>query len=182
MPFKRLFLALPPDDSARADLVDLQHEIHLENVRKTPAPNLHVTVKFLGETPDEEIPGLIEAMGLMVQETEPFEVTIDHVDYLPNIQRPRVLAAMAPRTEPLMRLFHAIEEAADACGYRREGRPFNPHITLGRFGRGRKPGPLPAPDTFGPIESGFTVQRLSLMQSLLEPDGPTYVDLAEFRL
>jgi 2'-5' RNA ligase len=146
--------------------------------------NLHVTMKFLGELEDSQVPRLCEALG-NIEPIPPMRLRADHLEFLPPRGPVRIMcAAVAGDTDLVQLLFSAIERACDSLGIRREGRSFHPHITLARFhqplpaqirGRFRDDiGQMPGPD--------FELTGFALVQSELLPDGPRYIVLARFSL
>ena len=177
---KRCFLALPLDEVAIADLADLMSGVQIEGLRPTRPENLHVTLKFLGDVDDPDLPGLIGALQNVAQECQAFELSLTEIAYLPTPRRPRVLAAAMDRPPPMIQLFNWIEEAVADLGFPREGRAFNPHITLGRFRN--PPRRLPSPAVFQLSPTTIPVDRFVLMQSTLGGQAPTYAELAGFPL
>jgi len=186
-PTKRLFFALQPDDAARADLLDAVADLaDVEGLKLTPAENLHVTVKFLGNVPDPEIPDVIEVGRAAAAPTPPFELNTEGVRLMPRPRAPRVLAAALDCPPPLTALVDALEQRLADLGFQREGRAFRPHITLGRFkfGKGRSARP-PRDWTMPPVDlppTGFPVHALTLLSSDLDRTGPTYAELARLPL
>jgi 2'-5' RNA ligase len=78
---------------------------------------------------------------------------------------------------PVLDLQRACERAARAAGFEREARPFQAHLTLGRW-RDRAPRP-----DFPPSDLGTTrLDTLVLFESDLRPDGAVYTPLARFAL
>jgi len=176
---KRLFIALPLDDVARADIVDLMEGYEVEAMRPTEPINLHVTVKFLGNVEDPSIPGIIDALRDAANQTPRFDMDVLRLAAFPTARRAKVLALSLSCPDVITQLFERIESAMTDCGFRREGRAYHPHVTVGRF---RTP-PQQTPDVgaaLGPLT--LAIDRVVLMQSLLEPTGPTYLELASFPL
>lgn len=180
---KRCFVAIPLDEVVRADLADAMAELTLPGMRRTPLANLHATLKFLGDVDDPQMPEVLEALQTATEGVTPFDLEVTELAYLPNARRPRVLSAKLDRPAALVRLHEQVEALMHAVGFQKEGRAYNPHITLGRY---RKP-PREVADLellSGELagETGWRVERFVLFQSILEPTGPRYVELAEFRL
>lgn len=181
-PTKRCFICIPLDEMIVADLTEWLAEADPPRLRPVTPENMHLTVKFLGDVEDREIPRIIDALREAVADAEPMELEVTGVRCLPNARRPRVLAAALEKPEALGGLFERVEEAMARVGFQREGRAFTPHITIGRFKqRPRRGDPPPPEDPDGP-PTGFRADRLILMQSTLEKAGPTYTPLAEFPL
>src|SRR5205814_1732929 len=103
--------------------------------------NLHVTLKFLGETRRADLPRLAEALRELAAHRTSFEAEVGGVGAFPNVRRPDVVwLAVKTGQEALMELAAAVEEACAALGWPREAKPFRAHLTLGRS-RTRRPGP-----------------------------------------
>ena len=105
----------------------------LEGLRPADSDNLHVTLKFLGDTPDEQVPEICRAVESSVQGEAPFPVRVKGVGAFPNADRPSVLWAGLQEAEPLLRIASRVEAALGNLGFPAEARPFSPHVTLARF-------------------------------------------------
>lgn len=149
----------------------------LQNIRILPADSLHITLKFLGETPDSAINGILTAIesaakayGKVRLETgricvlTPFVVAIDIADSVGRLKR----------------LQNALEANLEVLGFTSEQRHFRPHITVARS-RGRRR--LPQSIVF-PIltQISFCVLSISLMESCLTPHGAVYLPIRKFDL
>lgn len=147
--------------------------------------NLHVTVKFLGEVADSELPKLCDALRT-VPSTGPMKLWPDRIECLPPNGPVRVICAgLMGDLDRFSDLHRKIEQRCETIGFPSERRRFRPHITLARLkdwlpSYTRKAladtsaGPLPAPE--------FNASEFVLMQSLLHQSGAQYVRLARFPL
>ena len=163
----RLFLGLPLPGPA-LDAVEAWQHAHLERMRIVPRDHLHVTLAFLGHRPAGELPAIVGALreaaigvgGELRLEPARYRETrsVAMLVYDDEGGRAGLLAAD----------LHARLEALGV--YRREGRPWLPHLTVGRFRR--RPGlRLAAPNggTYVPIPSDA-----SAYLSRLRPGGAEY--------
>lgn len=132
----RAFIALPLPPSLPAKLEDqtrpLRQALGRPLVRWTPTGNMHLTVKFLGETPQSQIPALAQALDQAVGSRHSFSLRIHGLGVFPNISRPRVIWVGVEVTAALSALQQAVEAAAGQIGCAADRRPFAPHLTLGR--------------------------------------------------
>jgi 2'-5' RNA ligase len=131
----RLFLAVSLDPSVRAALAGAVEELRAARapIRWVKPENLHLTLKFLGETSGEKVPSLTVAMEEVARNVWPFDLSVLGAGVFPATSRPRVVwADVREPTGTLLRLFELIEEATGSIGWKRERRGFSPHITLGR--------------------------------------------------
>lgn len=180
---KRYFVALPIDEMVAADLADVMAELTLPGMRRTPLENLHVTLKFLGDVDDPRMPELLEALATATEDVPAFELEVMEIGYMPSRRRPRLLAARTDRPTALEKLQEQVEELTHAIGFQKEGRAYNPHITLGRYRRAPRELEDVAPVSRRVAgEIGWRVGRVVLMQSILESTGPRHVELAAFGL
>ena len=181
-PTIRCFIAVDPDEAARADLLDAARLIDAEPMRRPPAENLHLTVKFLGDCLPDEITRLIEVLPDALAEAGACELESTGFIAMPNDRRPRVVAMGFERSEAIVSLFDLVEMASEDVGFPREGRAYRPHVTLGRFNARRRP-----PRDFRlPTETidqmTLPIDHVVIKQSILEPSGAVYQDLARFEL
>jgi 2'-5' RNA ligase len=80
-------------------------------------------------------------------------------------------------------MVHRVEQGAEALGFPVEGRPFRPHVTLGRV-RDGVPWPPAASDRLEreTLRASFVADRLVLFESRPGPDGSVYSQLDSFSL
>ncbi len=181
-PTIRCFIAIEPDEPARADLMDAARLVDAPNMRRTPADNLHLTVKFLGDALPDEIQQLTPRLTDALRDAAACDLTSNGFVAIPNERRPRVVAMGFDRPEPIVTLHELVEMAAEDAGFPREGRDFRPHITLGRFNTRRRPPRDFKLPTEQPDPLPLPVRELVIKQSILEPGGAVYADLARLPL
>lgn len=163
----RLFLGLRlPEDAL--DVVEAWQLEHLERMRIVPRAHLHVTLAFLGGRPAAELPGILDALRAAAGVVEG-EIRLTPVRY----RETRAVAMLVCDDEEGRggRLAADLQVRLERLGvYRREGRPWLPHLTVGRFRE--RPGLRPEPPNMGTyvlIPSG-----LSAYLSRLRPGGAQY--------
>lgn len=159
----------------------------LFGVRWVQPESLHLTLKFLGDAPAEQVPELTDALLPVVaaRRSEPFSLA--GVGLFPNLRRPNVLwVGVREGGEWLAELAAALDAALVPLGFPPEGRAFRAHITLGRVRQGTR-WPL------GPLEQllmalvdrsfGSVMPRSAvLFASTLTRDGAIHDPLAELPL
>jgi len=176
----RAFLAVELPDNVRDALVAFQSRLPVG--RPVAAENLHLTLSFLDDQPEERLEELhYELEGLTVR---PFDVAFDGWSWFGGA-RPRLIHAALAANPDLTDLHAAVTRAARRVGIRLERRKYVPHVTLARLGA-QAPGDARArldrlmaelPDPFLP---GFTVTGVALYQSNLLPQGARYEVLARY--
>jgi 2'-5' RNA ligase len=181
----RVFTALPVTEPAREQVVGL-----LGSLRRTAWPvrwvgevGLHLTLKFLGEVPQERAGAIEEALRFAAEGTGPLPLRLNELGAFPTANRPRVLWVGVETPPGLELLQDRVERRLAEIGFPPEGRPFRPHITLGRVRGGQRLPPRGFEDFGGRFEPApFLADRLVLYESVLTPAGPRYEALATLDL
>ena len=149
------------------------------NLKLVERENIHLTLKFLGDVRA----GLVPEVADLVSGTsfEPFRMALRGVGVFPNLRRPRVVwAGVTEGAGELSEVFGGLEQRLVELGFKPEGRPFSPHITIARVRSGRNRDRLVEEvlalegTDFGAHE----VRHVKLKKSVLTPRGPIYTDLA----
>jgi 2'-5' RNA ligase len=182
----RLFLAVPLSDSLRENVSAWTDELRREHSgwRWVTAANLHLTLRFYGETGEETAARLRDRLSLYRDIEGPFRLELAGWGAFPSVSRPRVLwIGVGGEVGPLERLAERAERDAVDLGFEPERRRFHPHLTVARAARGRgspslPPGGEPGEPRFGDMP----VDRLVLYRSQLGPQGPTYDRVLEVPL
>ena len=135
---------------------------------------IHLTLKFLGEADDGRAPDLAAALGRAAHGAPALPIAIEGFGAFPDPAHARVLWA-GITTEPALELLqHAVEREFAPLGFPTEGRPFRPHVTLGRAQRAgafRALEPALAALTFAET---VVVEGVDLMRSTLQSGGAVY--------
>ena len=146
-------------------------------VKWVGADQVHVTLKFLGEVPEERLGELSEGLSGAARAARPFVLPLGGFGAFPSAERARVVWCGCGAVPPLELLHHDVEQATAALGFPVEGRPFRPHVTLGRVRddarRKDLAGMANVLDALS-FTSEVTVQTVDLMQSTLGRNGATY--------
>lgn len=183
----RSFVAILLSEAVRAAVAEEISRLYplAPRVGWVAPPNLHLTVKFLGELTPEELRGVKEALVEAVAGTAPFSLVLSGMGAFPGLARPRVLWIGVVEGGPAAQALQArVEEALGRRGFPKEGRPYSPHLTIARVREPRGLGALQqamardAQMAFGRFEVG----ALSLMGSDLSPAGARYSEVAAFPL
>ena len=168
-PARRLFFALWPDETQRRALEHAAAKaVRHSGGRPVPAPNLHVTLAFLGSVAAARIPDLQrmarEQAGRLAHDA-PATLTFAR---LVHWKEPQILCALAAEESPTARgLALALQEAAAALGLSPDRKPFQAHVTLAR--KVVRPGALLQ---LRPVVWRF--EAFALIDSRTEPSGPVY--------
>ena len=132
----RTFLAIDAGPAVRSAAVAVQKLLATSGaaVNWVEPANLHLTLLFLGEVDDRDLPAVCRAAAAAAAAGPPFGFRVAGLGAFPNSRRPRtVWAGVADGAADIVRLHGRLETALLASGmYRREERAFTPHLTLGR--------------------------------------------------
>jgi len=122
--------------------LEIRQTIHdkMESVRSTlgalirwiPPENMHLTLKFLGDTSQANVEFLIQMMRAEADSCQAFDMHLGGLGSFPNPKRPRVIYIGIQAPAGLDALQRGIESAARRLGYEAEDRAFSPHLTIGR--------------------------------------------------
>jgi 2'-5' RNA ligase len=186
----RLFIAVPVEDGVRASIRELMEAVAGASIderaygqpRWVRVDGLHLTLRFLGATPDERQPAIGEALGAAARGVAPFRVVLSGGGAFPDARRPRVLwIGIGEGETSLADLARRLDEQLGPLGWPPEGRPFAPHLTLARTDgvpgadeRARRLAELAEG-----ISLGWLVDRVVLYRSIQGRGPARYEALAE---
>jgi len=186
----RCFIAIDIPEDIRADLTDLQKElvgrvdIRKGDVKWVEPEGMHLTLKFLGEVPDNQIAEVCNVVKDVAARHQAFDFDVKEVGSFGG-QSARVLWVGAGLHSPeLLRLQQDLEEQLAQAGWPKEGRQFSAHLTLCRIRNskaGEKLGQLA--DQYKDFDLGtIRGDSLCVYESQLRPEGPIYTRLGNYKL
>jgi 2'-5' RNA ligase len=188
MPRTRTFIAVEIGDDIRDNAVALQQALAKTGatVKWVEAQNLHVSLLFLGEVDDRELPSVCRAVKEVAATEPPFPLRVSGVGAFPTPRRPKILwAGVTDGADPLRRLYDKLEaKLLDLGCYRKEERGYTPHLTLGRV-RSDADGFTLAKELPKRLawDGGQTVvDEVLVFGSVLEKDGSVYTVLGRGEL
>ncbi len=177
----RTFLSIPVPN----EITYLQNKLKLTIVEKKAKiswvkdGNIHLTLKFIGDTPEDEVKKINSTIGHIIENTSTMNFMINGSGCFPKKERPRILwLGIDGDLSPLQGLVYKINDALDPLGYPKEEKEYIPHLTLARIKYPQKV----TPDISGflnynydPIK--FNVNKIHLMSSELFHKGSVYTIL-----
>jgi 2'-5' RNA ligase len=181
----RLFVALTPPGSVRRRVESVAAEIRrlagraADEVKWVGGENLHLTLQFLGNVPEDRVPALAAALGEAARASRPLHLEVRGAGGFPNARRPRVIwAGLEGDLGPLAELVRDLGLRLAPLGFPPEDRPWSPHLTLGRARGGGAPGLAGALSAVREAQGGsWRAGEIVLFLSRLTPDGPRYEPL-----
>jgi len=173
----RLFVAVYPPRELQERMWEMGRYVE-GSWKREPAEKLHLTLKFLGEIPEQRLKDVDEALKSIKHPS--FTVELRGVGVFPSRERPRVIWVGA-RARGLHTLRELVEDALLPLGIPREWRDFVPHVTLGRA-KGR----VDVSELFKKYEGkhvgSFDVKEFYLVRSVLKPGGSEYTIIRRYPL
>jgi RNA 2',3'-cyclic 3'-phosphodiesterase len=177
----RCFIAIEIPEPIKDEIgrvVDLLKKYDAD-VKWVAAANFHITLKFLGNTPESLMPGIKTALSSVAASYQPFYIKIKGTGVFPGRKNPRVCWVGIEGSDILKKLKEDIEISMLQFGFQKEDKDFNPHMTIGRV-RSLK-GIVNVVNElaffqeqeFGAVD----VANIKIMKSDLKPGGPEYTCL-----
>jgi len=151
----RLFIALELSPEIHQTLKKIQNSLKkiIPEAKWVNPDNIHLTLEFLGETPEDKLPEIKARLVETASKFQPFTITLDKIGFFPNSQRPRVLWVGTRESIPGLETLH---------------------LTLARF---KKPVKLPAEIKVEIPAVSAKINHITLFQSVLKPTGAIYTRL-----
>ncbi|MBU2567379.1 MAG: RNA 2',3'-cyclic phosphodiesterase [Elusimicrobia bacterium] len=150
--------------------------------------NLHVTLKFLGQTPKENVPEIKKMLENLLADKKRFNVSLGRIGAFPGITHPRVIwLGVSEGGKNMEEIAEGIDAQLLGLGFAGEKRAFSSHITLGRVKSSKNLKNLTDKieainrSTGGPAGT-FVAGYISVMESNLSPKGPKYTALERIPL
>jgi 2'-5' RNA ligase len=188
----RSFVALLLNDATREAVAAEIERLRPRGraVAWVPPPNLHFTLRFLGDQTADRLREVEQALEETAAAWSPFSMTLVGLGAFPSLDRPRILwVGVSEGAAAARALQLGIEVALDARGFAREARPWHPHLTIGRVfddrGWRSRSGAAVREAVAGAAARPFglvPVRAISLMRSDLSPRGARYQEVASLPL
>ena len=196
----RTFVAIPIPPPVQFFIAQKQQQLealltsaHLQQtIRWTPPASVHLTLRFLGETTEQQCQDLQTHLMRLTLAQSSFALSLQEVGGFPTLRAPAIVwLGLQSTAGALLLLQQQVEAAAQAVGFPAERKAFRPHLTLGRMGRQVASPQVRAigqwltqhlKTTSAPAQAGgtFVVDHLVHLQSQLQPAGPVYTPLQSF--
>lgn len=182
----RAFIAFDLPDRIKSEIQSISQTLRQLNLNKSikwvEPKNLHVTLKFLGDTEPKKIDSLTEKIKKQLHPITPFRVSFSKIGAFPNQNKPNVIWVDLFPKDRLSMIYNTIEEICISAGFKADQKPFKTHITIARLKRSTRSAHVqqiskwirntpPVPST------EFLITGISIYQSNLTPNGPLYTRL-----
>jgi 2'-5' RNA ligase len=158
---------------------DLKQKMGELPVRWVAVHNIHLTLKFLGDVSEANVPMLTKIIQMIADGHHCLEISLGSLGAFPNVRRPRVIWVGVQAPEELVSIHRSLDVETTRLGYESDKRPFSPHLTLGRVSRNASPrevrgiGQVLKEEKLGFLGAA-RVSELHLFRSDLKPGGAVY--------
>ena len=177
----RVFIAVDIDDQKIiSHIVSIGREIKASgaHVKLVEPENIHITLKFLGEIQEKDLEIVNSIVSESVEGIKKFYINMVGVGAFPTPKNPRVIwVGVSEGAQELTNLAVKVSSQLERLGFRKENRPFSPHVTICRVKR-YNPRLKELIKRYEDQEFGkFLVKEVRVKQSKLTPQGPIYKTL-----
>ncbi len=183
---KRLFIAIKVNPTS--DFLDLFDELkkglNHEKIKWVKPDNLHLTLKFFGETPTDKIDSIITSVSRAIEADTHFELSLENIGIFGSRYQPKVIWAGFNNSVILSDIVNEIHHQLKTIGYLQDRQNFIPHLTLARIKQ------LKDKELFQEIIADYhkayfqkvAVKKLYLYESILKKTGAIYKIIHVFDL
>jgi len=175
---KRLFAAIKvqPTEEFLAKYYALKKNLKGEKIKWVDPENIHITLKFFGETPEHHIPAISIALKEAAHHSSKFNYEIQNTGIFGSSYKPRLIWFGIQPQDGIVRLSESIFGELQKIGIEGDGQNFVPHITLARIKA------LEDKNFFQKVIDKYRegsiqkeeVNDFHLFESQLSPSGPRY--------
>jgi 2'-5' RNA ligase len=182
----RLFVAVELPDEMRRAVRAASDELRQRlgsriKARWLPTENLHITVRFIGNVPDERSDAIVHGAGAPL-DLDPFQIRLGGCGAFPPSGAPRVIwMAVADGAAPLAAIHREMNRRLERFGFEPERRAYSAHLTLARVkdvARGTTAAVRKAIIASPCVSPGCRVSHATIFRSVLSPAGARYEPLA----
>ena len=183
----RLFIALPLSTEVENFLGNIINDLKQKrgNVKWVDSKNIHLTMKFLGETDENKVEAIIESIKSVAAKHKSVDCTINKVNAFPNIKRPKVVWAGLEdiNLDKLEKIASDIDNEMSRLDFEKENKKFKSHLTLGRVKDNKDMDELTKYlESYKIQPYDILFDKIVLFKSTLTPQGAIYERLYEANL
>ena len=183
---KRLFVAINivPDSKLLQVYKEIQKRCYADKIKWVDAHLFHLTLKFIGETPQDSTDNISKVLRQIADNTDAFTFNLKGVGIFGSSYHPRIIRVNIEEGKNLIRLGNKIATGLEAIGFPQDRQNFVPHLTLGRIKKVQdkeffqKTIKIYQTEFFQKVN----ISEFFLYESKLHPYGPEYFVLEQYKL
>lgn len=179
---KRLFVGIKMPNKINEEIQKAKAKLEVEVPgRWLPPQNWHVTLKFLGSCSIDMLSEISDALRKVVGKNSTFFTKVTDFGCFPSQKYARVFWLGLETSSSFEQLQSDTESSLENLGFPSENRSFHPHVTLVRF---KKPARINCEtiNELATVKGTVQVKEITLFESVLTPQGATYLKLENFKL
>ncbi len=183
---KRLFAAIKINhsESFLQTYFGLKTNLRNDKIKWIDIDNIHITLKFFGETSEDRIPEIIDRLAAIAANHSNFTLDIRNIGIFGSSYKPRVIWFGIEENERLIKLAKEVLRGMDDIGFKQDQQNFVPHLTVGRIKY------IDDKNRFQQVIDKYKfadiqkqeVSEYILYESILRPQGPEYKVIERFKL
>ena len=183
---KRLFVAIMinPDKGFSDQIHSLETVLRYERIKWVEDHNIHITLKFFGETEEKKIPGITAALRSVASASEAFSFALKSLGIFGSSYDPRVVWVGIKPYENLVSIMRMISSKLEPIGFKPDRQNLVPHLTLGRikFLKDKKVFTQIIDQNRNISSEDISADHFILFESILKKEGPLYLALHSFHM
>lgn len=174
----RTFIAVELSPEHLAIVRDIQRDLKTidADVKWVDPKNCHITLKFLGQTSQDQIKPITNILDTLAISTGTFALELGSLGAFPTAEQPEIIWIGINRgNQEVTVLNKNLDEQLAMLGFSKEDRTFHPHVTIARKRSNRNIKALAETLKTIPVRSDSQVVRdITLFESILTSSGPRY--------
>ncbi len=182
---KRLFVAIELPQGLREYFHNIILDMSNKNqeIRATAQDNIHLTLKFLGNTNISSIPKIIRAINSVSESFPEFSFnTGGRIKAFPGLKSARVIFIPVEKgSEKIIQFYDKLEDSLSKIKINKENRKFIPHLTVARI-RNMIDLSEEINDINIVTQKNIECKHVTLFESVLKRSGSEYKILEKFKL
>ncbi len=183
---KRTFIAVDihPEKNLQSNIQEIKDVLHHEKIKWVPDNQWHLTLKFLGDTPEEIIQPIIVDISDKIMQLPGMNLHLFSLGLFKSLNNPRILWIGFKPCETLIKAVKCINEATQKFGFESDNKEFSPHLTIARIKEIKQIKNLGnliekyKNTSFGMV----TITEIIFYESILKSEGPVYLPMHKFPL
>jgi len=176
----RTFIALDLPASLKedvAEVIDNFRSFCSDGVNWVPLENIHITLQFIGETKENDLPEIAEFVTTNFSELSPILFTDPKVEIIPGRDPKIIWIRLKTENNLILKTSKRLKDKLRKMGYKIDSKPLRFHITLGRIKKRLPENAIKEILTTELKIKCFEVPNIILYKSLLKSQGPQYIEL-----